>query len=370
MKKLLTVFCFTDIHNQQSMLDYPTTLRKSLVKAATYATEEFGLADLAIVGGDNVSDYPYWNKSCALPKRNFLDIKAKLHACVSSTVKDNKVLYVAGNNDMILGDIKTEENEPYNTTDFYDLMEESLGKLSSSDKFVLKSTEKPNEYYLGAFHYSVSGIDFIGINIDPNTAFNSHEGYYSEESMLWVKNKLAEIDPDGTKPVFVIGHLSAIYWYNDGILKETLINGNRDMFYDIFEGHKNAFYLYGHVHGERACYKDYSSGAVLHISSDRLPIDKNLSSEVSSGKEYLYTFVHMGGLRPFGSQYFEDDALTGYGGEDTPTLHPGTATPTLAQYLCFEVYEDRVVFRIRNAGTLEGYHKNDKLKDYTVYFVK
>ena len=26
--------------------------------------EEFGLADVAIVGGDNVSDYPYGNKSC------------------------------------------------------------------------------------------------------------------------------------------------------------------------------------------------------------------------------------------------------------------------------------------------------------------
>ena len=30
-----------------------------------------------------------------------------MHSCVSERVKDGKVLYVAGNNDMILGDIGT-----------------------------------------------------------------------------------------------------------------------------------------------------------------------------------------------------------------------------------------------------------------------
>ena len=152
MKKILTAFCFTDIHNQQAMLDYPTTLRTSLVEAKRLATEEFGLADIAVVGGDNISDYPHWNKSCALPKKNFLDIREKLHACVSSSTTDGKVLYVAGNNDMILGDIGTEENEPYNTTDFYDLMDNAFGELPESERIVLTSTEKPKERYLGAFH--------------------------------------------------------------------------------------------------------------------------------------------------------------------------------------------------------------------------
>ena len=32
-KRTLTAFCFTDIHNQQAMLDYPTTLRSSFVAA-------------------------------------------------------------------------------------------------------------------------------------------------------------------------------------------------------------------------------------------------------------------------------------------------------------------------------------------------
>ncbi len=367
MKRILTCFCFTDIHNQQSMLDYPTVLRKSLIDAKNLAVHEFGLADVALVGGDNISDYPHWNKSCALPKKNFLDVKSKIDACVSSGTKGGKVLYVAGNNDMILGDIGTEENEPYNTTDFYDLMGAKFGALTDNEKFMLRAKEKPQETYWGAFHYVVNGIDFIGINIDPNTAFDSHEGYYSDETLIWVKNKLNEIDKNGTKPVFMVGHLSAIYYYNDGELKETMINGNVDLFYDVFRGHKNVFYLYGHVHGERACYKENTSGAILHIDETGTPLGNNLNERNSIGKPYAYTFVHMGGLRPFDTKYYHNDGVTGYGGLATEQYYPATGTPTLAQYLVFEVYEDKVIFYIRNAGGVEGYKAEDKLNEYIVY---
>ena len=349
------------------MLDYPTTLRRSLIQAKELAMKEFGSADIALVGGDNISDYPHWNKSCALPKKNFLDIKQKMHACISESVATGKVLYVSGNNDMILGDIGTEENEPYNTTDFYDLMDGAFGVLPEHERLVLVSEKKPQERYWGAFHYVVNGIDFIGINIDPDTAFNSHEGYYNDETMHWVKDKMNEIDPDGTKPIFVVGHLSAAYYFNGGNLSETMINGDRALFYSMFEGHRNAFYLYGHVHGESSCYRDFSSGAVLHITEPGMPIDKNLTETDSRGKEYAYSLVHMGGLRPFGRKYFEEDGMSGYGGEKEVKYHPSTATPTLAQFLVFEVYRDRVIFYIRNTGKHEHYGQQDILKEYTVY---
>ena len=89
-KPVLTAFCFTDIHNQQAMLDYPTVLRKSYLTAAENAVKEFGKADLALIGGDNVSDYPEWDKSCALPKKNFLDLKYKLNAVAENTTKSEK----------------------------------------------------------------------------------------------------------------------------------------------------------------------------------------------------------------------------------------------------------------------------------------
>lgn len=369
-KKLLTAFCFTDVHCQQAMLDYPTTVRRTLITACENAVSEFGLADVAIMGGDNVSDYPHWNKSCALPKKNFIDLKNKLNACVSKTARGGKVLYAAGNNDFILGDIPTSENEPYNTTDFYDFMDNSLGVLENSECLKAYSEKKPNERYLNAFHYVINCVDFIIINIDPNTAFNTHEGYYTNETLLWVKNKLNEIDPSGVKPVFIAGHLSACYYYYGTDLEETFINGDKQLFYDIFKGHKNAFYLYGHIHGERSLYKDYSSGCALHIKNGA-PLGANLQKQRSPEQPYDYTFVHMGGLRPFGKQYFHDDGLTGYGGEAQKAYHPGTATPKLAQYLVLEVYSDRAVFYIRNAADgIEGYTQADKPLCYTVYYQK
>ncbi len=49
------------------------------------------------------------------------------------------------------------------------------------------------------------------------------------------------------------------------------------------------------------------------------------------------------------------------------SYYPHTATPTLAQFLVFEVYPDRVVFYIRNTGKHEHYAQTDLLKEYTVY---
>lgn len=375
MKKRMTCFCFTDIHNQAAMLDLPTTLRASCVTAVAEARREFGLADLALVGGDNVSDYPYWNRSGWLPRKNFLDIKEKMTACIGSCAKGARVLYVAGNNDMILGDIGTAENEPYNTTDFYESgpMKQTLGVLSPSECYTVRAEAKPQEGpYLDAFHYVVEGVDFIGINIDPNTAFNSHEGYYTAQTLQWVKAKLQEIDPAGNRPVFVVGHLSALY-YHAGAWEETMINGDVAQFYEALSGHRNLFYLYGHVHGAGYVYQGHSSGAVVHLDAAHRPLSPNLHATDSAGVAHDITLVHMGGLRPFYSPavpYFAQDGLTGFGGGEEKQYFPATATPRLAQYLVFELYEDRVVFHIRNAGEMEGYSLSDRPAPYTVYLQK
>ena len=373
MEKSFKIFCYTDIHNQQAMLDYPATVRKSAYQAAELAVKEFGKADLGICGGDNVSDYPDWDRSCALPKKNFLDLKNKLVDCLGSSVKGEKVIYVAGNNDMIMGDIGTPDNAPYNTTDFYfdGPMNKTLGVLSPDECQQLLSVHKPNEKYLGAFHYNVGGYDFFGLNIDPDTAFNTHEGYYADSSLDWLKKKLDEVDPDGIKPLFVIGHLSAYYYYVGEELQETLRNGNIQKFYDTMNGHKNLFYLYGHVHGEKAVYKNYSSGAVLHLGEDFKPLGRNLTSNDSKNAgEYRFSLVHMGGLRPFNKKYYEEDGLTGYGGGKEKQYFCATGTPKLAQYMVIELYADRAVFYIRNTGSLEGYTVEDKLLPYTVYYRK
>ena len=172
--------CYTDIHNQQAMLNYPTVLRKSAVIAAENTVAEFGKTDLYVIGGDTISDYPYWNKSCALAFKNWLDIKKKITENFEKTAKGSKVLYVNGNNDLMLGDLPTADNPPYNTCEFYhsEPRIDTLGELSEGEYYGIyaKSKGKQAGLYHLAFHYIVCGIDFFGLNIDPNTAFNSDEG--------------------------------------------------------------------------------------------------------------------------------------------------------------------------------------------------
>ena len=376
MKKI-TVFGFTDIHSQQAQLDYPTKVRRSAYLAVEDALSAFGRADLTLCGGDLLSDYPHWERSCGLPKKNFLDIKEKYVRCFAPSAKGERVLYVAGNNDMYLGDIP--ENEPpYSTTEFYltGPMNETLGVLPESEAFFVRSEKKTEELpYLNAFHYVVDGVDFLGINIDPNTAFNSHEGYYTDETIDWVANKLNEIDPDGYKPVFLVGHLSAWFYYYGNDLKETMINGDVLRFYRALDGHYNLFYLYGHMHGEDSMYRD-SSSAVLHIAKDKtgafLPIDNNAGQTDSLRlPEYAFSLVHMGGLRPFNAENFENDGIWGYGGEAEYKFFPKTATPKFAQYIVLEIDEEKVVFHIRNAGSLDGFAMGKDIPaPYTVYFRK
>ena len=107
----------------------------------------------------------------------------------------------------------------------------------------------------------------------------------------------------------------------------------------------------------------------MHLDEQNMPLSNNLAEIDSKDKQYAFSLVHMGGLRPFNKMYFEDDGLEGYGGENVKKYFPNTATPTLAQYVVFEVYEDRVVFHVRNAGVHELYNKNDLLEAYTVYLV-
>lgn len=380
----MKIGCYTDIHNQQTMLNLPTTLRGSAVKAAELTKAEWGEVDLSIIGGDNISDYPHWNRSCALPYQNWLDIKKKMVDNFAGISKDGRVLYVDGNNDLILGDLPTKDNPPYNTCEFYfsGPMNETLGVLEESEyiaKYAASKGEQAGQHLL-CFHYVVDGIDFFGINIDPDTAFNSHDGYYNRESLVWLGNKLREIDPDGNKLIFVVGHLSATTVRNDNDLVESMWEGHRDALYDALAGHSNLFYLYGHVHGQGYVHAHTAYG-VLHFDDNRqvikAPYETDSSKDIVGDSRVSFSTVHMGGLRPFYAMvdgvnlYFEDDAQTGMvPGDKEPKLCPSTATPTLAQYMLIETFDDRVVFMFRNTGSFKGFSTDDVPTPYTVWLNK
>ena len=370
----MKIACYTDIHNQQIMLNYPTVLRKSAVIAAENTLKEFGKTDLSIIGGDNVSDYPHWDRSCALPYKNWLDIKKKLVDNFARTAKGEKVLYVNGNNDLILGDLPTADNPPYNTCEFYHTgpMKETLGELSESEYYGVyaKSKGKQAGLYHLAFRYVINGIDFFGLNIDPNTAFNTHDGVYNEEALLWLKNKLDEIDPDGSKLIFVAGHLSYYYRKHGKIENSCGSEEETRAVLSAFSGHKNLFYLYGHVHGQACVYKDSASG-IIHIGKDLKPVTDELRPNDNILEKADFHLVHMGGLRPFQTakpfEFFENDGLTGrLPGDTEDKFYESTGNPKIGQYLIIEADKGFVNFKYRNTGSLPEYSTEEKPKEYAV----
>lgn len=381
----MKIACYTDVHNQQSMLRIPTVMRGSAVKAVELTKKEWGEADIALIGGDNISDYPHWNKSCALPYAVWLDMKQNLVRTFAAAAKGGRVLYVDGNNDLILGDLPTKENPPYNTCEFYfdGPMKDTLGVLSEQDHIAKYAAAKGEQagLHLLCFHYVVDGIDFFGINIDPDDAFNNHDCNYNAEALLWLKHKLSEIDPDGIKPIFVVGHLSATTVKDEERIVETMPERHKDALYDALSGHRNLFYLYGHVHGQGYTHAE-SCTAVLHFAPDGTPypIPKGVTDSrevLKDTDEISFHTVHMGGLRPFYQMkdgkniYFEEDNIRAQmPWDDREHSYAGTATPKLAQYLLIETFADRVEFKFRNTGNYEGFTADDIPQTYTVWLRK
>ena len=378
----MKIACYTDIHNQQTMLNIPTVLRGSAVKAVAMTKAEWGQADLVLIGGDNVSDYPHWNRSCALPYKNWLDIKEKMVSAFGSAARDQRVLYVDGNNDLILGDLPTAENPPYNTCEFYfsGPMKDTLGVLDEKEYIAKYAASKGEQagLHLLCFHYVVDGVDFFGLNIDPDDAFNNHDCNYNTEALRWLRHKLNQIDPDGNKLIFVVGHLSATTVKNESSIVETMPQQHKDALYDAFNGHRNLFYLYGHVHGQGYTHAETCT-AVLHFDATAKPYP--LPKGVTDSRAALpgdasigFHTVHMGGLRPFYAEvngvnlYFETDNLRGMiPGDKEEHSYKSTATPKLAQYLLIETFADRVEFKFRNTGSFEGFTPTDLPAPYTVW---
>ena len=202
----MLITCYSDIHNMLSMLSYPTTLRKTVAMGVDENLRRFGKADLTLVGGDTVSDYPSCRESGWLPYRNFLDLKQKLSQQLARGTKDEKVLYVAGNHDYACGEGMKQgySSCPYNSADYYDTgpMKQTLGELPACDACTGYSERLGREAgsYLLGFHYEIGGLDFYGLNFHPDEIY-SHQGMlpgsmerYSEQALVWLKQRLRETD--------------------------------------------------------------------------------------------------------------------------------------------------------------------------------
>lgn len=371
----MLITCYSDIHNMLSMLDYPTTLRKTVAMGVDLNLRRFGRADVTLVGGDTVSDYVSYRESGWLPKRNFMDIKEKLSQELKRGTRDGRVIYIAGNHDFACGEgVKEGYNDvPYNSSDYYFTgpMREDMGTLPDADVcmgYSEKVGRSAGAYLLG-FRYEVGGIDFYALNFHPDDIY-SHQAMwkdsirrYSPDALRWLKQRLRETDPDGHKPTVVLTHMPP----------DSVDCENRALLLDAYRGHRNIFHLFGDTHG--IVRNGFTAQQVFRMF-DRADAAPDFGSTQKTSRDWtdqshLFT-AHLMGTQRCDLAYLHD-VVPGDPGTDEAAyqLHPRTATPRISQGLAIKTFPDRFEFRMCNhsVGLEDGrYATDDPIEPYIAYF--
>ena len=220
-------------------------------------------------------------------------------------------------------------------------------------------------------------IHVMGLSPDPDIIWNKQGDGFSDESLAWMKNKLSEIDPYGTEIIFVNCHypLDNVYEQKDGSLFIRRNAYNYNKLVDVYKGHSNLFHFFGHW---ESYYHDYSVKAVIHYNKMGEPVamkgTETSSLAILESAYRSFSAVNMGHFRPSFNEnqgWFGMDVIKGYGGYDTYRIQHGTTrTPRVAQGMYVKVYEDRIVFTMKNYGDIAGYETETLLQPYTVYLYK
>lgn len=372
----LCAICFSDIHNNFTMLEPPFKVRQTLTLAADVLSKEGIVGDVVLVGGDTQSDYPNWNRSGWLPYEYFIGARDKTDRVLASLAKDGKVAYVAGNHDYGQGEAATDgpgKGGSYNSADYYftGSMMKTLGELPKED-CLIKVSEHTGERYLLAFRYNVCGVDIVGISPDPDDLWDNQGFAMSDGVMDWVENRLNELDPDGDKPIIVFCHFQFATRYNREL---KVVGGYEKRAVKAFVGHKNLIYLYGHIHSPAYMCREKTSEMVIHYNKNGEIVPMTLTEDSSrdvfaDDSERSFCTTVMGQFRiDYSKELFEDDAMPGYAGfTDRVHSFPSTGTPRLAQGLIIRIYDDRMELDTRNFGTYPGFETEHRIAPYTVYF--
>jgi hypothetical protein len=195
--------------------------------------------------------------------------------------------------------------------------------------------------------------------------------------LMKLDKKLDKEDPTGNKVIFVNCH----YFYDhrtaiddDGVNKYVNTTGyDRDSLVPVFKGHKNLYHLFGH--GE-IWYSDNTVRYVTHHNKSGKPVDvsgnETNSSEVIAYENRDFTSIYAGHFRADANTYPEwfrrDTKVIGYAGLPRYGFtHLSTAESRVGQGLYIEVYEDRIVFTMKNVGDYPGFSTEDIIDSYTVW---
>lgn len=333
---IFTLAVISDLHTDAGIEGWEEPIRGSvtLTTKAIYEQED---ADVILLGGDLTSAHmgSSWGSSDAEKIANFKAAQNAIIEAAESATDSHRVLYATGNHDFAIG-LKT-----FNSGDYIDAQERYLPELVDAksiddveanayfQKTMPSGTAAGVEHVL-AYHYNIDGLDFIVLNT-PYIGADKHNDYnYDTDSLNWIKNKLDAIGKD--KTVFFIAHyplntdknLSSGKGVNaatQAVLKES-----------VLDEYPNAIYLYGHDHGG---YK---------IVADTY---ERVTTYDANGNSYDNRYVMPDG---FVSSFVGSMSYYGTGIEPSSL---GDETLNVIQGLMVYVYEDRIVFQMKNYGVAD-----------------
>lgn len=256
-KPLLTLACISDVHTERSLIDCTNlsdiALRGSFTRTVSLIKKNEQI-DVMLLGGDCTSD-------ATIPVANWKQVRNLIAQCTRKafpTTTTTPVIYVTGNHDY---EVANWDNipKPYNAGDYYTYpMKDDIGELTEGEAFYedADNGELGKMTLLAAYHYVINGFDFVILNCGKNFFKSAWDYTYSEESVQWVADKLAEIyteDPD--KTVFFALHVP---FSDSNSIREPskgmTSSAGEKLLKKTLSKYPNLIMLYGHDHGGDKAY--------------------------------------------------------------------------------------------------------------------
>ena len=314
-KPILTIGAISDIHNQESLIN--TSINNIKLRGVFETTldrmKTEDNPDILIFNGDFTSDVTISEAQYNRVRELIAEAGRNMFY---PELSRKPVFYVLGNHDYEVANFDYLPKS-YNAGEYYSqLMKTDIGELNAQSVFyeLASNGALPAMNLLAAYHYVVEGFDFVALNAGKYFFSNAWDYTYSEESVTWVKNKLAEIYAGNpNKTVFFLCHIP----FNDskGISdsnKGIFDNAATQLLRETLAKYPNLIYCYGHDHG--------TNSAFIRTSTDeritRYDSNGNIFNENSNTGEPKTLF------------YIQNKAENTYLGANTYNLYPVT-TPTI-----------------------------------------
>lgn len=254
-KPLLTFGCLSDLHSQETLIsgDVEQIRLRGTVTNTLKAIKQQENLDLLVLGGDYLSDV-------SISEANYLRMRELLIGATREVFPEGgktPVMYVNGNHEYEVANFDAIPKK-YNAGEYYNTpMKSDIGALDSEDCFYEKADNGNlgTVNLLAAYHYVVKGIDFVVLNTGKNFFGSAWNYVYSDESVKWCADKLAEIYADDKdKTVFFLAHLPFGDSNSISSASKGMSGVSAVMLKRALAQYPNLIMLYGHDHGTNSAF--------------------------------------------------------------------------------------------------------------------